>query len=171
MKDAYLTKRLLQGDTEALCQVYHQYKHNLFTVAMSILCRSDLAEDCVHDVFIQFASGPDHVQITQSLKGYLMRCVANRAKNLIKQQQVRRAHATCTPQDPTGSPIGHLIGTEQSMQVFTALAKLPEEQREVITLHLHGQMTFREIGLHLGHSINTVQSRYRYGIEKLRTLL
>lgn len=55
--------------------------------------------------------------------------------------------------------------------MFRALAELPVEQREVITLHLHAEMTFREIALQLGHSINTVQSRYRYGIEKLRTLL
>lgn len=171
MEDAYLTKRLLQGDTEALCRIYHEHKLGLFTVAMSLLCRADLAEDCVHDVFTQFASGLDHVQVTRNLKGYLMRCVANRAKNMIKQQHIQRTHVPRPAQDPTDSPVGRLIGTEQSMQVFAALAKLPEEQREVITLHLHGQMTFREIGLHLGHSINTVQSRYRYGIEKLRTLL
>ena len=67
--------------------------------------------------------------------------------------------------------MGRLIATEQSMQVFEALARLPEEQREVVTLHLHGQMTFREIALHMGLSSNTVQSRYRYGIEKLRSLL
>lgn len=171
MKDAYLTKRLLQGDTEALCQVYHEYKHDLLTVAMSLLCRTDLAEDCVHDVFTQFASGLDHIEVTQNLKGYLMRCVANRAKNLLKQQHVRRTADPMPLSDHTDSPVGHLIGTEQSMQVFTALAKLPDTQREVITLHLHGQMTFRDIGLHLGISTNTVQSRYRYGIEKLRTIL
>jgi len=51
------------------------------------------------------------------------------------------------------------------------MAELPVEQREVITLHLHAGLTFREIALQLGLSINTVQSRYRYGIEKLRTLL
>ena len=40
-----------------------------------------------------------------------------------------------------------------------------------LRVHLHGNMTFREIALELGDSINTVQSRYRYGIEKLRKLL
>ena len=51
------------------------------------------------------------------------------------------------------------------------MAKLPAEQREVVSLHIHGQMKFREIAQQLELSINTVQSRYRYGIEKLRTFL
>jgi len=51
------------------------------------------------------------------------------------------------------------------------MVRLPAEQREVVSLHVHGQMKFREIAEQLDLSMNTVQSRYRYGIEKLRTLL
>lgn len=173
MKDAWLAQRLLDGDTEALRQAYHLYKHDLLTVATAILCNLHAAEDCVHDVFTQFAAGAKDVEVTQNLRGYLMRCVANRAKNMVKQEHVRRSHATREAEEhsPSESPAGRLIATEQSVRVFRALAELPVEQREVITLHLHADMTFREIALQLGYSINTVQSRYRYGIEKLRTLL
>lgn len=173
VKDAVLTKRMLRGDTEALCQVYHKYKHDLLTVAMSLLCKLEAAEDCVQDVFTQFAASPEHVSINRNLRGYLMRCVANRAKNQLKHKQTRRAfHTRAAHEHPQSeSPAGRLIATEESRQVFQALAKLPVEQREVITLHLHGEMTFQEIALQLGFSINTIQSRYRYGIEKLRTLL
>jgi RNA polymerase sigma-70 factor (ECF subfamily) len=170
--DAGMAQRLLNGDSDALRQVYHQYKHDLLTVAMAILCDVHAAEDCVHDVFAQFAGGAKDVQVDRNLRGYLMRCVANRAKNRIKQEHVRRSHAARESQEPASdSPAGRLIATEQSLRVFRALAELPVEQREVITLHLHAEMTFREIALQLGHSINTVQSRYRYGIEKLRPLL
>lgn len=51
------------------------------------------------------------------------------------------------------------------------LEKLPLEQREIIALHLQGGMKFREIAAMLDTSIYTAQSRYRYGIEKLRQLL
>ena len=51
------------------------------------------------------------------------------------------------------------------------LGRLPYEQREIIVLHLHQEMRFREIAEALGVSINTVQSRYRYGPEKLRSIL
>lgn len=55
--------------------------------------------------------------------------------------------------------------------IIRALEKLSFEQREVIVLHLQGDMKFREIAALLDMSINTVQSRYRYGIEKLRQVL
>ncbi len=55
--------------------------------------------------------------------------------------------------------------------VPAALAELPYEQREVIVLHQHGALTFEEISRQLVLSINTVQSRYRYGLDKLRAQL
>ena len=68
-------------------------------------------------------------------------------------------------------PLGRVIRDEELRRLADALAILPYEQREVIVLHLKGDLTFREIGVVRGVSINTVQSRYRYGIDRLRSLL
>jgi RNA polymerase sigma-70 factor (ECF subfamily) len=51
-----------------------------------------------------------------------------------------------------------------------ALAGLPAEQREVITLKVWGDLTFSEIGEALGIPANTAASRYRYGLAELRRL-
>jgi len=51
-----------------------------------------------------------------------------------------------------------------------ALAGLPAEQREVITLKLWGDLTFSEIGEALEIPANTAASRYRYGLAELRRL-
>lgn len=51
-----------------------------------------------------------------------------------------------------------------------ALEKLPDAQREVLSLKLWGGLTFSEIGAALGISANTAASRYRYGLEELRKL-
>jgi len=51
------------------------------------------------------------------------------------------------------------------------MAALPDHQRQIIMLHLRGEMKFREIAVSLGISANTAKSRYRYGIEKLRKTL
>lgn len=173
MKDARLVHRLRHGDVDALHQIYHRYKDDLLTVAMAILSDPYAAEDCVHDVFVHFAAAPADLRANRNLRGYLIRSVANRAKNLLKRgrsqlQQPIDESDRCSQCD---NPTRKLIMAEQSIQVFEALAKLPAEQREVISLHLHGQMRFREIADELDLSINTVQSRYRYGIEKLRALL
>ncbi|MHC4744039.1 MAG: sigma factor-like helix-turn-helix DNA-binding protein, partial [Planctomycetota bacterium] len=47
----------------------------------------------------------------------------------------------------------------------------PHEQREVIVLHIHGRMRLRAVAQSLGLPVNTVKSRYRYGIGKLRSIL
>ncbi len=173
MKDRRLVHRLSRADPDALHQIYHRYKDDLLTVAMALLADPDAAEDCVHDVFVHFAGAPADMRAERNLRGYLMRCVANRAKNQIKRQQLPPVHPMDEQNDAgkVDCPECRLIVSEESMRIFEAMATLPAEQREVISLHIHGQMKFREIAEQLDISINTVQSRYRYGIEKLRTLL
>ncbi len=56
-------------------------------------------------------------------------------------------------------------------EVEEALARLPGAQREVVTLHLWGGLTFAEIGEVLDCNANTVASRYRYALTALRDLL
>jgi len=64
-----------------------------------------------------------------------------------------------------------IIDNEQLRQLNEALTQLPQQQREVIILHLQGEMKFKAIAELQGVSINTVQSRYRYGLDKLRSIL
>jgi len=68
-------------------------------------------------------------------------------------------------------PADKIIDSEESVQVFRALAELPYEQREVFILHVQGEMKFKEIAKLQNISIKTAQSRYRYGVEKLRAIL
>ena len=63
------------------------------------------------------------------------------------------------------------IPDDRTGAVMEAMESLPSEQREVIVLYLQADMKFREIAETLHLSINTVQSRYRYGMEKMRQLL
>lgn len=64
-----------------------------------------------------------------------------------------------------------VILTEQAKLLTQAVAGLPEEQREVVLLRLKANMKFRDIAKLQQTSINTVLSRYRYGLERLRSLL
>lgn len=173
LKDRRLVHRLSRADPDALRQIYNRHKDDLLTVAMALLADPDAAEDCVHDVFVHFAGAPTDLRANRNLKGYLMRCVANRAKNLLKRQQLQPVQQVDEQDNASDRdcPECRLIVSEESMRIFKALGRLPAEQREVITLHIHGQMKFHEIAEQLALSINTVQSRYRYGIEKLRTFL
>ena len=74
-------------------------------------------------------------------------------------------------QDDTLRPETWLMLSEELERLRQAMAQIPYEQREVISLYMQGDLTFRKIAALQGVSINTVQGRYRYGIKKLRTIM
>jgi RNA polymerase sigma-70 factor (ECF subfamily) len=161
------------GDKDALRKVYQKYKDDLLTVAACLLVDMAAAEDVLQDVFVDFAGGIGQFRLRSNLKGYLATCVANRARDELRRrsrQQARHAEEA-DPPSPSPGPASQLSDIEEAQRLQRALTGLPDEQREVITLHLHGDLTFKEIAEHLEVSINTVQSRYRYGLQKLRSLL
>jgi len=63
------------------------------------------------------------------------------------------------------------MANEQQQRLSIVLGRLPYEQQEVILLHLQAGLTFREIAKVQNISPKTAESRYRYGIRKLRFLL
>jgi RNA polymerase sigma-70 factor (ECF subfamily) len=172
MEDKLLILRFKAGSTEALCRIYEKYEGVMLTVAAGLLNDVNAAQDAVHDVFLAFAQSPERLRLTGSLRSYLTTCVANLARDRLR---VNKRQAASWPEvepqaDERTMPLGRAIHDEELGQLADALTTLPYEQREVLVLHLKGDLTFREIANVQGASINTVQSRYRYGIDKLRSL-
>ena len=72
---------------------------------------------------------------------------------------------------PSPTPDQWIAYSEGLQRWSDALARLPYEQREVVLLHLQTGLKFREIADVQRVSAKTTESRYRYGIERLRFLL
>ena len=60
---------------------------------------------------------------------------------------------------------------ETAAKVEAAVKSLPEKFREVVTLKIWGELTFAQIAEALNIPMNTAASRYRYGLEHLRSKL
>ncbi|MBN2127989.1 MAG: sigma-70 family RNA polymerase sigma factor [Sedimentisphaerales bacterium] len=162
------------GRTKALRRIYARYKDSLMTLAAALLYDRSSAEDVVHDVFTTFVRSCGTLRLTESLKGYLTTCVVNRVRNLNKAGQRRRCASLEQAAPIAGDAVGPdavAVFGEQSQRLARALSRLPYEQREVLLLHLYSGLTFRAIAKLGNQSINTVQGRYRYGLNKLRSLL
>ena len=72
--------------------------------------------------------------------------------------------------DPT-TPERELSEFEQRRRLQLAIEELPEEQREVVLLRLEQELSLEEIGAITGVGRETVKSRLRYAMDKLRARL
>jgi RNA polymerase sigma factor (sigma-70 family) len=173
IEDELLKLRFKCGSSEALRRIYEKYLNSLLTLAMALLNDVNAAEDVVHDVFVSFAKSTGDFRLRGNLKSYLATCVINRARDRIrtnKRQPVRLAESDLMMSDSNG-PEESVIFNEETRRLNQAIARLPDEQREVIILRLKGPMKFKEIARLQGVSANTIQGRYRYGLNKLRSIL
>ncbi len=174
LEDRVLILRFKGGSRAALCRIYQKYRTDLLKLAALLLNNAGDAEDAVHDVFVAFAQSADRLRLSGSLKGYLLTCVANNARNRNRANQRRQAvgldEATAVTCE-AATPEQWITYSEELRRWSDALAKLPYEQREVVTLHLRTGMKFRQIAKLQDVPVNTAKGRYRYALEKLRFML
>jgi RNA polymerase sigma-70 factor (ECF subfamily) len=174
LEDRWLVSRLRRGNAEALCRIYEKYRDDLLRLAVSLSNDTAAAEDIVHDVFASFIRLSPQFRLSGSLKGYLATCVANRARNVSRAARVRRTAPLDYAPDAASDawrPDCWVVSSEELKQVAHALALLPPEQREAVTLHLQAGMKFREIAAFQHVPLKTALSRYRCGLQRLRGLL
>jgi len=173
LEDKLLLLKFKHGSPDALRRIYEKYKNDLLALAIALSNDRVAAEDVLHDVFVSFAQYAEKLRLRSSLKSYLSSCIANRVRNLKRaksQQTVQLNRAEDFSKD-CNSPDRLAMSAELCRRIEQSMAQLPYDQREVIILHLQSGMRFRAIADSQGVSINTIQSRYRYGLDKLRSLL
>jgi len=174
LEDKILIFKLSRGNSGALCRIYEKYRHYMLKIATALLYDASAGEDVVHDVFMRLAQSAESLKIRSSLKSYLRTCVVNGVRNKVRSNEVRSYVELSKVGDIASherSGDHYCIIKETSLEIANALRQVPFEQREVIVLHLHGDMKFREIAQLQAVTTKTIQSRYRYGLDKLRSIL
>ena len=154
--------------------IYDKYADDLLNLAANLLSDSSTAEDVVQDVFVTLAQSADKINLRENLKGYLLTCVANRSHDYSRRktrQQVALGNNVERIRTESNSPLQTAICVEEFEKLNFSMAELPYEQREVIVLRLHGNLKFKQIAQIRNVSVKTVQSQYRYGLEKLRSMM
>jgi RNA polymerase sigma factor (sigma-70 family) len=172
-EDKILAWRFKKGSRAALRRIYEKYYDYLLTVATALLRDVNAAEDVVHDSFVKLSESRHLLNPRRSLKWYLVACVSNRARDELRGRRYEPVALNESLPLSSGShgPASAAICNEEMQIVSDALKQLPYEQREVVVLHTRGRMTFKAIAELRQVSIKTIQSRYRYGLEKLKPLL
>ncbi len=173
LEDTILAWRFKKGSREALRRIYEKYYDYLLTVATALLHDVNTAEDVVHDSFLKLSESAHYLNPQHSLKWYLVACVSNRARDILRGRRYKTVGLDESSPLPSGtrSPASTAIRNEEMQILSDALEQLPYEQREVVVLRARGRMTFKAIAELRQVSVRTVHSRYRYGLDKLKTLL
>jgi RNA polymerase sigma-70 factor (ECF subfamily) len=96
-------------------------------------------------------------------KAYLFACVRNAVLN---EAKVRQRNTALDPESIWFDPPHRDYAAELNLR--RALGTLPDDQRQVIVLHIWGELTFSQIADLLEINSNTAASRYRYALAKLR---
>ncbi len=152
---------------------YQQLAPKLLLYARQWMASPADAEDVVQTAFVRFwrknpDAQPEHYPLAYA-------AVRSAALDLIRSDGRRAQRETRYHAEEFGAAVTFFDSTleerEDASAVEQALRQLPAEQREVVVLRIWGELTFAQIATTLQESINTVASRYRYGIEALRKIL
>jgi RNA polymerase sigma-70 factor, ECF subfamily len=149
---------------EGVRKLYEQHAPALLLYARSFVPDGAAAEDALHQVFAKLLRG--ETTVPDAPLAYLYRAVRNAALN------ARRSRAKDVGLDSQEAWFQHWVdGQESTVALQCAIRELPEEQREAVILRIWAGMTFEEMAESTSVPVNTVASRYRYGLEKLRDRL
>ena len=155
-----------EDPTSRAARLYDEHGAALFRYALMLLGNASAAEDVIQQVFSALLKS-SAVSIDNEAN-YLRRAVRNECYSALRLRQRRPEVSIEGPLLESG---GQVDRPDERLALERALRHLTSEQREVIHLHVYEGRTLQEIADSLDESINTVASRYRYGLANLRKIL
>ena len=175
--DVELINRTLNGDDTAFTELVEKYQKPVHALVWRKIGDFHIAEEITQDTFLQVYQGLAKLKKPHSFSSWLYVIAANNCSTWLRKKRVR----TQPLEDLSTSPFGkatysQYVITEKEQTAAEAqrdavkklLAKLPESDRTVITLHYFSEMSSAEIGAFLGVSANTIRSRLRRAQQRLK---
>lgn len=158
-------RRIAEGDTEALSVVYEKMGRMIISVASSVLCDRVEAEDILQDTMCEIVKSCCRYQKNTNARAWILAIARNLALTRAKQRS-----RVCEI-DENISCIDEISNVVLRLDLESALAKLSDEDREIVCLRLETGLSHREISGITGLSAAAVQKRYRRALARLRGYL
>ena len=154
---------------DELERVIELYQDALFRFAFFRTGSLADSQDIVQNVFLKMVDSSRDLAHVGDLKNYLFRCVSNACCDWTE----KRRHTGTLSLERVG--VAAETDTEEEwmheyVRIGSMLEGLPARQAEVVRMRCVDGLRFAEIADMLGVSLPTVKSRFRYGIEKMRTI-
>ncbi|MDR2651346.1 MAG: RNA polymerase sigma factor [Prevotellaceae bacterium] len=159
---------VIKNRINELESIIEEYQDQLFSFAFFRVGSYHVAQDIVQDVFLKFFQNKKTLISVKNIKTYLLKSIANacidykRKYGKIQIEDIEFISSNVADNDEETRCIAEFVRIED------LLSELPDEQAEVIKLKFVDGLNFVETAQILNISVNTVKSRYRYGIDKLK---
>ena len=165
--DGYLqlVKRARQRDSQAFAALYSQIYQELYRFALYTLKNSHDAEDVVSDTVADAFASIHKLRSADAFRGWIFKILSNKCRRKLKEY----VHKTVElPDDLSSDEMGSLA---EHLEVRRAFARLEDEERLIISLHLFGGYKSREIAAALHMNENTVRSKESRALKKMESIL
>jgi RNA polymerase sigma-70 factor (sigma-E family) len=152
-------------------QLYQEQWWPMLRLATGLVDHVNVAEDVVQDAFTAVYRNWAGIRDPRAAVGYLRRSVVNASRSALRRRITARKHERDMLEETTdGADAATLLSAEHEL-VRQALARLPERQREVLTLRYIADLADAEIALATGLSPVGVRSASSRGLAALRAAL
>lgn len=164
------------GDATAFEALYSRHRGPLFRHLQHQLRDAGLAEEFFQDTWQRVITARGRYRPDAKFSTWLYQIAHNRVTDHWRAKQHRptapddAAELAERVPDPT-TPERTLSAFEERRRLQLALEELPDDQREVVLLRLEQELSLDEIGEITGVGRETVKSRLRYAMDKLRARL
>ena len=175
--DVQLIRSILSGDDTAFSVLVRKHQKSIHALAWRKVGDFHAAEEITQDTFFQAYKNLAKLRNPNQFAGWAY-VIANRLclRWLKKNKSVMQSLEDTPVEEVNKFSHTRYVSEQRETEaiehrhelVKKLLAKLPESERTVVTLHYLGEMTAKEIGKFLGVSVNTIKSRLRRGIKRLQ---
>lgn len=170
--DADLLVAHLAGDAQAFSALVRRYERPVYRLALRYARDADEAEDLAQRTFLRVLAHAGDLRPGQPFAAYLFRIAANLCKNHLRDRArlVFGLPLEAAAPDAGASPDA-LEAQQRRSKMREALARLPQRQRQVVSLRVDAELPFAQIAEALGITENNAKVNFHYAVKRLQKLV
>jgi RNA polymerase sigma-70 factor (ECF subfamily) len=162
--------RYQAGDLQAFRELYQRHRLGLYRFIAWRSPRCDWVDEITQDAWAALHTARASYRPQARFRTWLYQIARNRLVDLLRQKELEAEELAPELSDDS-SPPELLAARQQDQLLHAAIRALPPEQREALVLQQYSGLSMEEIAEVTGAERETVKSRLRYAMQKLRAAL
>ena len=181
--DKQLINKYKNGYNLAFDSLLNRYKNQLYSYLFRLTGNSQIAEDIFQDTFFKVLKNIANYKEQGKFSNWLFGIAHNLILDTMKRDKIKTKfflqndNIECAEEtlkkikEKEKTPDENLENNELKIIMLQAIDKLPFEQKQVVLLRHHSELSFKEIATILDRPLNTVLGQMRYALQNIKKIL